>query len=51
MTWICSCMAHVIVPILFVPGQHYNLILGSNVIKHVMKGVDDYWNIASKTSP
>lgn len=43
----------IIVPTLLVPGQHDDLILGSNFIKHiihVMKGVDDYWEIASRQS-
>lgn len=40
-----------IVPALVVPGQHDSLILGSNVIKHVirvLKGDNDYWNMASR---
>lgn len=40
-----------VVPTLIVPGQHDDLILGSNVIKHmihVFKGDDDYWDIASR---
>lgn len=43
--------AHCVVPTLVVPGQHDDLILGSNVIKHVirvLKGDNDYWNIASR---
>ena len=42
---------HCIVPTLVVPGQHDDLILGSNLIKHVthvLKGGDDYWDIASR---
>jgi len=40
-----------VVPTLVVPGQHDDLILGSNVIKHVthvLKGGSDYWDIASR---
>ncbi|XP_066566330.1 uncharacterized protein LOC136753848 [Amia ocellicauda] len=41
----------IVVPTLVVPGQHDDLILGSNVIKHlirVLKSDDDYWDIASR---
>lgn len=40
------------VPILVVPGQKDDLILGSNVIKyimHEMKGSDDYWRVATQS--
>lgn len=40
-----------VVPTLVVPGQPDALILGSNVIKHiihVLKGKDGYWEIASR---
>lgn len=43
--------AHCVVPTLVVPGQRDDLILGSNVIKHivhVMKSNSDYWCITSK---
>lgn len=43
--------ARCVVPTLVVPGQHDDLILGSNVIKHVirvLKGDNDYWNMASR---
>ena len=42
-----------LVPVLVVPGQRDDLILGSNVIKHllhVMKGSSDYWYMASKNT-
>jgi len=41
-----------IVPILVVPGQKGDLILGSNVIKfimHQMKSSDDYWRVTSQS--
>ncbi|KAJ7992883.1 hypothetical protein DPEC_G00266690 [Dallia pectoralis] len=41
-----------VVPTLVVPGQHDDLILGSNVIKHVisvLKGDNDYWSMASRS--
>lgn len=40
-----------VVPTLVVPGQQDDLILGSNVIKQVirvLKGDNDYWNMASR---
>ncbi|KAI2668493.1 Transposon Tf2-8 polyprotein [Labeo rohita] len=40
-----------IVPILVVPGQKDDLILGSNVIKylmHEMKSSDDYWRVTAQ---
>ncbi|KAG1950297.1 hypothetical protein F2P79_010868 [Pimephales promelas] len=43
--------ARCVVPTLVVPGQHDDLILGSNVIKHVirvLKGDNDYWSMASR---
>ncbi|KAK0138964.1 hypothetical protein N1851_024508 [Merluccius polli] len=39
-----------IVPVIVVPGQPDELIIGSNVLKHlmrVMKGSDDYWKLVS----
>ena len=39
-----------IVPVIVVPGQRDELIIGSNVLKHlmrVMKGSDDYWKLVS----
>ena len=39
-----------IVPVLVVSGQRDELIIGSNVLKHlmrVMKGTDDYWKLIS----
>lgn len=41
-----------VVPTLVVPGQHEDLILGSKIIKHVirvLKGDNDYRNMACKT--
>ncbi len=41
-----------IVPILVVPGQKDDLILGSNVIKylmHEMKSSDDYWRVTAQS--
>lgn len=41
------CVVHTLI----VPGQHDNLILGSNILKHVirvLKGDNDYWNMASR---
>lgn len=41
-----------IVPILVVPGQKDDLILGSNVIKyimHQMKSSDDYWRVTGQS--
>lgn len=40
-----------VVPTLVVPGQHDDLILGSNVTRHmihVLNSEDDYWDIASR---
>jgi hypothetical protein len=42
-----SCL----VPVLIVPGQHDDLILGTNLIKHLMhqmKGTDEYWSLISE---
>ena len=42
-----SCL----VPGLIVPGQHDDLILGTNLIKHLMhqmKGTDEYWRLISE---
>lgn len=39
------------VPVLVVPGQHDDLILGSNLIKYVvnqMKNTDEYWDFISQ---
>ncbi|XP_076848086.1 uncharacterized protein LOC143493505 [Brachyhypopomus gauderio] len=39
-----------LVPVIVVPGQRDDLIIGSNVLKHlmrVMKGNDDYWKLMS----
>ncbi|KAL1248885.1 hypothetical protein QQF64_022203 [Cirrhinus molitorella] len=39
------------VPILVIPGQKDELILGSNVIKylmHEMKGSNDYWRVTAQ---
>ncbi|MBN3297877.1 CP2J2 protein, partial [Amia calva] len=44
--------ARCVVPTLVVPGQHDDLILGSNVIKHVirvLKGDNDYGSMASRS--
>ncbi|KAJ8373700.1 hypothetical protein SKAU_G00042800 [Synaphobranchus kaupii] len=43
-----------IVPVLVVPGQHDDLILGTNVIKHIMhqvKSSDEYWRLICQGSP
>ncbi|XP_066524972.1 uncharacterized protein [Hoplias malabaricus] len=40
-----------VIPSLVVPGQHDDIILGSNVIKHLihdLKNDGEYWNIASR---
>lgn len=40
-----------VIPTLVVPFQHDDLILGSNIIKHmicVLKDDIDYWNLASR---
>lgn len=40
------------VPILVVPGQHDDLILGTNLIKHIvskMKNTDEYWDFISQS--
>lgn len=42
---------HCVVPTLVVPGQRDDLILGSNIIKHVirvLKSDVDFWNMASR---
>jgi len=42
-----------IVPVLVVPGQRDDLILGTNVIKHIMhqmKSSDEYWRLISNGS-
>lgn len=42
-----SCL----VPVLIVPGQHDSLIIGTNLIKHLMhqmKGTDEYWRLISE---
>lgn len=42
-----SCL----VPVLIVPSQHDDLILGTNLIKHLMhqmKGTDEYWRLISE---
>lgn len=41
-----SCL----IPVLVIPGQQDDLIIGTNVIKflsHRMKGIDDYWRLIS----
>ncbi|KAJ8341924.1 hypothetical protein SKAU_G00342150 [Synaphobranchus kaupii] len=43
-----------VVPVLVVPGQHDDLILGTNVLKHIMhqmKNSDEYWRLISNGSP
>lgn len=42
------------VPTLVVPGQHDDLIVGTNVLKHVthvLKGGSEYWDLASRLEP
>lgn len=41
------------VPVLVVPGQHDDLVLGTNLIKHIvnqMKNTDEYWEFISQSA-